>query len=143
MIRETLEACRTMAQECAKIAQLVEIAEGSIPMGPNTTIAVTLRDTPRGGNDPTAAAIARVDGLEEWYLRDHAELVMLVEQVEDIIGGLETWEKVIIRAYYIDGKTDSEVASLIQCSRNRACEIRNGIIDQTLEHPCVDTHTAL
>ena len=127
--RETLEACRSMAQECAKIAELIEIAEKHIPMGPSASVAVPLRDTPRGGNDTTAAAIAHVDGLEEWYRRDHAELVMLVEQVEIIIGGLETWAKVLIRAYYIDGKTDSEVASLMGWSRRAtACESRSWVI---------------
>ena len=130
--RETLEACREMAQECAKLAQLIEIAEKRIPMGPSASISVVLRDCPRGGNDATAAACARVDGLEEWYNRDHAELVLLVEQVEVLIGGLETWAKVLIRAYYIDGKTDSEVAMLMgynfrQTAQNKRAEIVEGL----------------
>jgi hypothetical protein len=29
---------------------------------------------------------------------------MLVEQVEKLIDGLETWERVLMRMYYIDGK---------------------------------------
>jgi len=111
--RETLEACRSMAQECAKLAELIEIAEKRIPMGPSASVSVALRDTPCGGNDATTAAIQRIDGLEEWYLRDHAELVMLAGQVEDIIVGLETWAQVLIRAYYIDGKADAEVAVLM------------------------------
>jgi len=111
--RETLELCRSMAQECAKIAELIEIAEKRIPMGPSASVSVALRDTPRGGNDATTAAIQRIDGLEEWYRRDHAELVMLVEQVEGIIAVLEEWARKLIRSYYIDGKTDAEVAVLM------------------------------
>ena len=127
--RETLESCRSMAQECAKIAELIEIAEKRLPMGPSASVSVTLRDTPCGGNDATTAAIQRIDGLEEWYRRDHAELVMLVEQVEIIIGGLETWAKVLIRSYYIDGRTDSEVAALMGWTRRAtACDSRNWAI---------------
>ena len=109
--REILETCRSKAQECAKIAELIEIAEKRIPMGPSASVAVPLRDTPRGGNDATAAAMAHVDGLEEWYLRDHAELVMLAGQVEDILSGLREQDfRKVLRLYYIDALTDVEVA---------------------------------
>jgi len=126
--RETLEACRSMAQECAKIAELIEIAEKRLPMGPSASVSITLRDTPRGGNDATTAALQHIDGLEEWYRRDHAELVMLVEQVEIIIEVLEEWARKLIRAYYIDGKTDSEVASLMgwnfrQTAQNKRSDV--------------------
>jgi len=126
--RETLEACRSMAQECAKIAELIEIAEKRIPMGPSASVSITLRDTPRGGNDATTAAIQRIDGLEEWYRRDRAEFVMLAEQVEIIIEVLEEWARKLIRAYYIDGKTDSEVASLMgwnfrQTAQNKRSDV--------------------
>ena len=128
--RETLDACRSMAIECKKIAELIEIAEKRIPMGPSASISVALRDCPCGGNDATAAAIAHVDGLEQWYFRDHAELVMLVEQVEVIIGGMGEWETKLIRNYYIDAKTDSEIAMLMQYSdRRRAQEARARIVD--------------
>lgn len=127
--RETLELCRSMAQECAKIAELIEIAEKRIPMGPSASVSVALRDTPSGGNDATTAAFQRIDGLEEWYRRDHAELVMLVEQVEGIIAALEEWARKLIRSYYIDGKTDSEVAALMGWTRRAtACESRSWVI---------------
>ena len=125
--RETLESCRSMAQECAKIAELIEIAEKRLPMGPSASVSITLRDTPCGGNDATTAAIQRIDGLEEWYRRDHAELVMLVEQVEGIIAVLDEWARKLIRSYYIDGRTDSEVAALMgwnfrQTAQNKRCD---------------------
>ena len=131
--RETLESCRSMAHECSKIAELIEIAEKHIPMGPSASISVSLRDTPRGGNDATTAALQRIDGLEEWYRRDRAELVMLVEQVEKLIGGLETWERVLMRMYYIDGKTDTEVATVMQynfrqTAQNKRAEILQKIM---------------
>ncbi|MEA4999287.1 MAG: hypothetical protein VB087_07880 [Candidatus Limiplasma sp.] len=127
--RETLDNCRSMAQECAKIAELIEIAEKRIPMGPSAPVSVALCDTPRGGNDATMAAIQRIDGLEEWYRRDHAELVMLVEQVEGIIAELEEWARKLIRSYYIDGKTDAEVAALMGWTRRAtACDSRNWVI---------------
>ena len=127
--RETLESCRSMAQECTKIAELIEIAEKRLPMGPSASVSIALRDTPRGGNDATTAAIQRIDGLEEWYRRDHAELVMLVEQVEIIIVVLDEWAQKLIRSYYIDGKTDAEVAVLMGWTRRAtACDSRNWVI---------------
>lgn len=127
--REILETCRSKAQECAKIAELIEIAEKRLPMGPSAYVSITFRDTPCGGNDATTAAIQRIDGLEEWYRRDHAELVMMVEQVEIIIVSLEEWARKLIRLYYIDGRTDSEVAALMGWTRRvTACDSRNWAI---------------
>ena len=127
--REILETCRSKVQECAKIAELIEIAEKRLPMGPSAFVSVALRDTPCGGNDATTAAIQRIDGLEEWYRRDHAELVMMAEQVESIIVSLEEWARKLIRLYYIDGRTDSEVAALMGWTRRvTACDSRNWAI---------------
>lgn len=129
--RETLDTCRSMAIETAAIARLVEMAEQRIPLMPNGCKGIAITDMPRGGNDATSAAIARVDGLEQWYLRVHAELVMLVEQVEKLIGGLETWERVLMRMYYIDGKTDTEVATVMQYNfRQTAQNKRAEIVDR-------------
>ena len=129
--RETLDLCRSLAIETAAIARLVEMAEQRIPLMPSGCKGIAITDMPRGGNDATAAAIARVDGLEQWYLRDHAELVMLVGQVEKLIGGLETWERVLIRMYYIDGKTDTEVATVMQYNfRQTAQNKRAEIVDR-------------
>ena len=129
--RETLDLCRSLAIETAAIARLVEMAEQRIPLMPNGCKGIAITDMPRGGNNATAAAIARVDGLEQWYLRDHAELIMLMEQVENLIGGLETWAKVLIRMYYIDGKTDTEVAILMQYNfRQTAQNKRAEIVDR-------------
>lgn len=129
--RETLDLCRSLAIETAAIARLVEMAEQRIPLMPNGCKGIAITDMPRGGNDATAAAISHVDGLEQWYLRVHAELVMLVEQVEKLIGGLETWERVLMRMYYIDGKTDTEVATVMQYNfRQTAQNKRAEIVDR-------------
>lgn len=127
--REILETCRSKAQECAKIAELIEMAEKRLPMGPSAYVSITFRDTPCGGNDATTAALQHIDGLEEWYRRDHAELVMMAEQVESIIVSLEEWARKLIRLYYIDGRTDSEVAALMGWTRRvTACDSRNWAI---------------
>ena len=129
--RETLDTCRSLAIETAAIARLVEMAEQRIPLMPNGCKGIAITDMPRGGNDATAAAIQRIDGLEQWYLHDHAELVMLVEQVENLIGGLETWARVLMRMYYIDGKTDTEVATVMQYNfRQTAQNKRAEIVDR-------------
>ena len=134
--RETLESCRSMAQECAKIAELIEIAEKHIPMGPSASVSVSLRDCPRGGNDATAAAIAHVDGLEEWYKREKAELVLLADQVEILLERVaESDSRKIIRLYYIDALSDTEVAMVMGWSRRMtACNKRKEILQEIDEN---------
>jgi len=127
---ETLEACRSMAQEVAAIGRAIDIAERRIPMGPTDITGIRLGGIP-GGNDNERAALDNLDGLEEWHRREKAELVLLAEQVENLIGGLETWARVLMRMYYIDGKTDTEVATVMQYNfRQTAQNKRAEIVDR-------------
>lgn len=116
-IAELLNNCRDMARECTMLAQLIEVVERKIPMGPSSSVSVKIRDMPRGGNDGTSAAMDRIDGLEEWYKRDHAELVMLAADVDAAIDHLPENDKKLLRLYYVDALTDSECAVRMGWSR--------------------------
>lgn len=121
---ETLEACREMAKEVSLLSQLVE----SVALPGCGCRGAQLTGMPRGSNDNTAAALARVDQYEKWYLDSYAELVFLTERVEEIIAKLTDDEKKIIRLYYIEAKTDTECAATAGVDRRRIGEKRSEIL---------------
>ena len=108
--RETLEACRSMAQEVAAMARTIDLAERRILMGPAGITGIRLGRAP-GGNDSGRAAMDKLDGLEEWLKRDKAELELLADQVEMLLESVaDSDSRKIIRLYYIDALSDTEVA---------------------------------
>ena len=132
--RETLDTCRSLAIETAAIARLVEMAEQRIPLMPNGCKGIAITDMPRGGNDATAAAISHVDGLEQWYFRDHAELVLLADQVEALLERVaEADSRKIVRLYYIDALSDTEVAIAMKYHFRQTAQDKRGEIVAALE----------
>lgn len=133
--RETLESCRSMAQEVAAMARTIDLAERRIPMGPTDITGIRLGGTP-GGNDNERAALDNLDGLEEWYRREKAELVLLADQVEILLDTVaEADSRKIIRLYYINALSDTEVAMAMQFTdRRRAQEKRARILVEIEEN---------
>lgn len=128
-IREKLDTCREVAREVRNLALLIE----SVAYPGCGCRSPQLTGMPRGGNDATAAAMQRLETYNGWYIRQRAELSMLAEEVETIIGGLETWAKVLMRAYYIEAKTDTEVAFLMGWSFRQTAQNKRAEIISTLE----------
>ncbi len=133
--RETLESCRSMAQEVAAMARTIDLAERRIPMGPTDITGIRLGGTP-GGNDNERAALDKLDGLEEWYRREKAELALLADQVEILLDTVaEADSRKIIRLYYIDALSDTEVAVVMGWSRRMtACNKRKEILQEIDEN---------
>ena len=131
--RETLESCRSMAQEVAAMARTIDLAERRIPMGPTDITGIRLGGTP-GGNDNERAALDNLDGLEEWYRREKAELVLLADQVEILLERVaESDSRKIIRLYYIDALSDTEVAMAMGYSFRQTAQNKRGEIVAALE----------
>ena len=131
--RETLESCRSMAQEVAAMARTIDLAERRIPMGPTDITGIRLGGTP-GGNDNERAAMDRLDGLEEWLKRDKAELVLLADQVETLLGTVaEADSRKIIRLYYINALSDTEVAMVMGYSFRQTAQNKRAAILVFLE----------
>jgi hypothetical protein len=60
--RETLTCVGRLPSKPPPLPAFVEMAEQRIPLMPSGCKGIAITDMPRGGNDATAAAIARVDG---------------------------------------------------------------------------------
>jgi DNA-directed RNA polymerase specialized sigma24 family protein len=132
--RETLESCRSMAQEVAAMARTIDLAERRIPMGPTDITGIRLGGTP-GGNDNERAAMDKLDGLEEWLKRDKAELVLLADQVEVLLESLtEAESRKIIRLYYIDALSDTEVAMAMGYHFRQTAQSKRNVILAYLEY---------
>lgn len=133
--REILDNCRSMAQEVASLARTIDLAERRIPMGPTDITGIRLGGTP-GGNDNERAALDNLDGLEEWYRREKAELVLLADQVETLLERVaESDSRKVIRLYYIDALSDTEVAVVMGWSRRMtACNKRKEILQEIDEN---------
>ena len=131
--RETLESCRSMAQEVAAMGRAIDLAERRIPMGPTDITGIRLGGTP-GGNDNERAALDNLDGLEEWYRREKAELVLLADQVEILLDTVaEADSRKIIRLYYINALSDTEVAIVMGYSFRQTAQNKRGEIVAALE----------
>jgi DNA-directed RNA polymerase specialized sigma24 family protein len=124
-----------MAQEVAAMARTIDLAERRIPMGPTDITGIRLGGTP-GGNDNERAALDKLDGLEEWYRREKAELALLADQVEILLDTVaEADSRKIIRLYYIDALSDTEVAVVMGWSRRMtACNKRKEILQEIDEN---------
>ena len=90
---ETLEACRDMAREVNLLERLVDSV--SIP-GP-CLCAPRLTGMPRGGNDNTSAAIAKLEQYEKWRDRSRALLDELIDRVDCILAELPSEDKMLMR----------------------------------------------
>ena len=129
--REILDNCRSMAQEVASLARTIDLAERRIPMGPTDITGIRLDGTP-SGNDNERAALDHLDGLEQWYRQQKAELVMLADQVEILLEVVaEADSRKIIRLYYVNALSDTEVAVVMgwMC-RETACRKRMAILQE-------------
>ena len=124
-----------MAQEVASLARTIDLAERRIPMGPTDITGIRLDGTP-GGNDNERAALDHLDGLEQWYRQQKAELVMLADQVEILLEVVaESDSRKIIRLYYVSAMSDTEVAETMGWSRRMtACNKRKEILQEIDEN---------
>ncbi len=131
-VLETLNACRDMAIETNLLLRLTE----SVSMPGCGCRSQQVDGMPRGGNDNTAAAVARIGTYEKWYADAHARLVLLAEDVEDVIALLPLEEKALMRHYYVEGKTDAECAALMGWTRRAtATEKRRDILGKLAQTP--------
>jgi len=88
----------------------------------------------RGTNDPTAAAVQRWDGLEERLTAQVVTLIGLAERFWQIVDGLETGkERTIIVEYYANGKSDQQIADMLEKDRRTAFRVRHAILERLME----------
>ena len=106
---ETLEACREMAHEVNLLERLVDSV--AIP-GPGAN-SPRLTGMPRGGNDNTSAAIAKLEQYEKWRDRSRALLDELIDRVDYILAELPSEDRMLMRLYYVHALSDRKCAMIM------------------------------
>ena len=125
---ETLEACRDMAREVALLERLVDSV--SIP-GPCCS-SPRLTGMPRGGNDNTSAAIAKLEQYEKWRDRSRAILDGLIDAVDCILAALPGEDKMLMRLYYVHALTDRKCAMIMGFGCKQTAQARRKKILENL-----------
>ncbi|MBQ8654389.1 MAG: hypothetical protein IJ507_05560 [Clostridia bacterium] len=86
-------------------------------------------DTVRGTNDPTAATMQLLDGLEALEERIRQEMSQLQPRIDAMLAQVMDFRLlVILRQYYLCGSTDAEIAAVLNLSDRYVCKLRNGYI---------------
>ncbi|MGN0745400.1 MAG: hypothetical protein ACI4ML_01860 [Aristaeellaceae bacterium] len=87
-------------------------------------------DCPRSTNDPVAARLQLLDGLEEEANRLAAELAPLDRRFADIAGHYPegSREQLILQLYYRLGQPDAVCAGFLGLSVRHACRLRHRML---------------
>lgn len=82
-----------------------------------------------GTNDPTAAAIQMMDGLEDMARRKEEELAGLRQPLDELLKSIRDFRTyMVIQHYYVLGRTDEQVARAISMSKSRVNQIRKSYL---------------
>lgn len=97
--------------------------------------ASNLDGMPRGSgvSDPVARAFAKLEKLLQRYTEQLERLGAEQAAIEDMIAGLESVERRLMRHKYFEGLTWEEVCVAINYSWTRTHEIHGIILDKLLE----------
>lgn len=97
--------------------------------------ASNLDGMPRGSgvSDPVSQAYAKMEALLQRYTEQLERLGAEQAAIEDMIAGLESVERRLMRHKYFDGMTWEEVCVAINYSWTRTHEIHGLILDKLLE----------
>lgn len=89
-------------------------------------------DRQRGTNDPLAARLQLLDGLEEAAARLSAELDAMEARYAGIAEGYPegSRERVILQLYYCLGQPDAVVAGCMGVSVRHACRLRHRMLEE-------------
>ncbi len=125
---EILTAYRATVQEIDAVNQ--QLKKCALPCGPNALRNQLYDGVAPGTNDPTAAAMQRMDGLEELLMRRRQYLLEIAAGFESIIQSIDHPETaVIIRRYYGLGESDAQVAEAMGKSAKWIMRLRHRFIN--------------
>ncbi len=97
--------------------------------------ASNLDGMPRGSgvSDPVAQAFDKLEALLKRYTEQLKRLGAEQAAIEDMIAGLESVERRLMRHKYFDGMTWEEVCVAINYSWTRTHQIHGAVLDKLLE----------
>lgn len=124
---DILTAYRATVQEIAAIDRQLQLC--ALPNGPAPLENQRYGGIGRNTNEPTAAALQTIDGLEEMLLARRAYLLTIAAAFEGVVQNIADPETaVIIRRYYGLGETDAQVAEAVEKSAMTVYRIRRRFI---------------
>lgn len=125
---EALRKYRSLHMElCALEIQIQQTERSGCPRG----ISLQRFDALRGTNDPTAATMQLLDGLEALSLRLQQERDALMPQIKNLFDSITDFKLlVIIQRYYLFAETDEQIADILHLNDRYICKKRNAFIRQ-------------
>ena len=123
---EALKTYRALSIELSALEVQIRQAERA---GHPRGVLVQRYDATRGTNDPTAAAMQLLDGLESLAERKRCALEQLRPQIDALLNQITDFRLlVILQRYYLHGDTDEQIAMRLNLSDRYICRLRNAYI---------------
>jgi len=126
---EILQECRLATMEEKAISRQIDrLALIGGPRGVGSQAIEPAGD--RKTNNATAGQLQKLEGLIERLVRKRDENISIIQRAEAVIDRIrERKDRVVIRYYYVEGRSEYEIADEMDMSRNWVNQRRNMVLD--------------
>ena len=126
---EILQECRLATMEEKAISRQIDrLALIGGPRGVGSQAIEPAGD--RKTNNATAGQLQKMEGLIERLVRKRDENIAIIQRAEAVIDRIrERKDRVVIRYYYVEGRSEYEIADEMDMSRNWVNQRRNMVLD--------------
>ena len=126
---ETLQECRMATMEERALSRQIErLALISGPRGVASQAMEPAGD--RKTNNASAAQLQQLEGLIEKLTRKRDENIDIIQRAERVIERiLSRRDRVLVRYYYVEGKSEYDIANEMDMSRQWVNQRRNLLLD--------------
>ena len=127
---EILQECRLATMEEKAISRQIDrLALIGGPRGVGSQAIKPAGD--RKTNNATAGQLQKLEGLIERLVRKRDENISIIQRAEAVIDRIrERKDRVVIRYYYVEGRSEYEIADEMDKSRQWVNKRRNLIMDE-------------
>ena len=126
---EILQECRLATMEEKAISRQIDrLAMIGGPRGVGSQAIEPAGN--RKTNNATAGQLQKLEGLIERLVRKRDENISIIQKAEAVIDRIrERKDRVVIRYYYVEGRSEYEIADEMDMSRNWVNQRRNMVLD--------------
>ena len=126
---EILQECRLATMEEKAISRQIDrLALIGGPRGVGSQAIEPAGD--RKTNNATAGQLQKMEGLIERLVRKRDENIAIIQRAEAVIDRIrERKDRVVIRYYYVEGRSEYEIADEMDMSRQWVNQRRNQVMD--------------
>ena len=127
---EILQECRLATMEERAISK--QIDRLTMISGPKRIGSQALEPAgDRKTNNQAAGKIQQIQGLVETLIRKRDENITIIQRAEQIIERIASRkDRVVIRYYYVEGRSEYEIADEMDMSRQWVNARRNMVVDE-------------